>query len=252
MREDIDPITLIEKYLHGHLGPEERNWFEKKLNSDPELARVTSSYRESFSNNVSGKTRKIKKGLLAVGKRSSDISKNIADLHQKKTVIKIIGIILLLIICLVSSYFVLDKSSGNIDLFNKYYNESLSVHPLLKDIGVEQDEIYGITHYQNRDLERAIPALEKEIIGSPGDARLYLYLGLAYLESDLDDKALLNFKKAESLSEDKVRDSAIWYIALTELKLNHTKEARERLVELVDKTNNNPYTNKARLLLQKL
>lgn len=252
MREETDQITLIEKYLHGHLDPEERNLFEKKLNSDPELARITSSYRGSFGSTFSGKTRKIKRGLLAVGRKSGDISNNIADLRKKKTVVKIIGIFLLLVICLISSFFVLDKSSDNIALFNQYYSESLSTHPLFKDIGLEQEETFGITHYQNRDFERAIPALEKEIIASPGDARLYLYLGLTYLESNADDKALLNFKKAESLSEDKMRDTAIWYIALTELKLNHIKEAKERLVELIDKTSNNSYTNNATRLLQKL
>lgn len=252
MIEQKDQITLIEKYLHGHLDPEERISFEKQLNSDPELAKKTSSYRDSYNVEVSQHRYKFKRGLLAVGRKGKNLSQNIADLHKKKTVVKILGIFIVLIICLVSTYFIVDKSSDNIALFNQYYNESLAAHPLLRDIDLEQEETNGIAHYQNRDLSRAIPALEKEIIVSPGDARLYLYLGLTYLESNLDEKALVNFKMAESLSEDKIRDSAIWYMALTELKLNHTKEAKQTLVQLIKNTGTSSYTSKARVLLRQL
>lgn len=252
MIEEKDQIALIEKYLHGHLDPEERTSFEKQLNSDSELAKKTSSYRDSYNLEISQHRHKFQRGLLAVGRTSKKLSKNISDLHKKKTVVKILGIFLVFIICFISTYFILDKSSDNIALFNQYYNESLAAHPLLRDINLEQHETHGISHYQNRDFSRAIPALEKEIIVSPGEARLYLYLGLTYLESNLDEKALVNFKKAESLSEDKIRDSAIWYMALTELKLNHTKEAKQTLVQLINNTGTSSYTSKARVLLRQL
>ncbi len=250
MNEEQAQVALIEKYLQGHLAPEERSAFERQLHSDPLLAKKTSTYRDSFSRKISNKHNKLRRGLLAVGRKSSHLSHNIAALHKKKTVVKVIGIITLLSICVVSTFFIFDKTTDNAALFTRYYNESISSHPLLSDRSHE--ETYGITHYQNRDFQRAIPALEKEIIASPGDARLYLYLGLSYLESDNDEKALLNFQKAEKVAESKIRDSAIWYLALTEIKLNHTNEAKQNLLELANKAEPNPYTFKAKYLLQEL
>lgn len=250
MEEEQAQVAMIEKYLQGHLEPEERSAFERQLNSDPLLAKKTSSYRDSFTNSFSSQHNKIRRGLSAVGRTGSHLSQNIYSLHKKKIVVKIIGIITLLTICIISVYFLLDKSTDNAALFTQYYNESIVNHPLLKD--QNQEETYGISHYQNRDFQRAIPALEKEIIASPGDARLYLYLGLSYLESDNDEKALLNFKKAESVAESKIRNSAIWYLALTEVKLNHTKEAKNNLLELINISDSNPYVFKAKYLLQEL
>lgn len=250
MEEEQEQVVLIEKYLQGHLTPEERGIFERQLNSDPFLAKKTSTYRDSFTNKFSGHHNKIRRGLLAVGRKSSHLSHNIYALHKKKTVVKVVGILTLLIICIASIYFTFDKSIDNTALFTRYYNESIGSHPLLKDFNVE--ETYGISHYQNRDFQRAIPALEKEIIASPGDARLYLYLGLSYLESNNDEKALLNFQKAEGLAESQIRDSAIWYLALTEIKLNHTEQAKSNLIELINKTEANPYSYKAKYLLKEL
>lgn len=252
MIEDKDQIFLIKKYLYGHLNPEERVAFERELNSDPDLAKKTAIYRDSFEIDLPKNNYKLKRGLLAVGRKSKNISRNIADLHKKKTVVKIIGIFLVIIICFVATYYILEKPSDNYALFTQYYKETLIVHPLLTDLNLAQAETSGITHYQNRDFIRAIPVLEKELIASPGDARLYLYLGLTYLESDLDEKALFNFKKAESFSEDKIRDSAIWYMALTELKLNHTQNAKKNLVVLINKSDDNSYTSKAKILLRQL
>ena len=248
--KEKEQVELIERYITGQLDIQERCEFEKQLQSDPVLARKTSSYRDSFIDHISASKYKIKSGIIAVGKRSSSISRSVKELNQKKNLVKAIGIFLIVIICLASVYFILDKSPDYSALYNKYYNESLLDHPLLKDAGAT--ETYGITHYQNRDFSRAIPALEKEITASPTDARLYLYLGLSYLESDVDDKAKINFEKAESLSDGKYRDSAIWYLALTEIKLNHVQEAKNNLLALVHADTLNPYKGKAQSLLDKL
>lgn len=248
--DDKEQVELIEKYLNGQMAVHERTAFEKRLQSDPVLARKTFSYRESFINHLSAGKYKIKNGIIAVGKKSSSLSKSMADLNFKKNITKVIGLILIMLIGLISFYFFIDKSPDYTALFNQYYNETLSTHPLLTDREVV--DTYGITHYQNRDFSRAIPALEKEIIATPGDARLYLYLGLSYLESDVDDKAKLNFEKAESMSDGRYWDSATWYLALTEIKLSQIEEAKQNLTELIRKNDNNPYKDKASRLLEKI
>ncbi len=242
--------SLIERYINGQMDEPERMRFEKRLKSDPTLARKTSSYRNSFSSPFLIGGNKLRHGIIAVGEKGSKISKKIADLKQKKNLMKGIGFVLVASIVFLTLFFVLDKNPDYTALFNHYYKESIITHPLLQEDGLK--EVSGITHYQNRDFGRAIPALEKEIISVPGDARLYLYLGLAYLESDVYDKAKLNFEKAEKLSEGKYRDSALWYLSLTQVKLNQIPEAKQHLIALINQHGENPYKHKARLLLYEL
>lgn len=242
--------SLIEQYINGQMDEPERARFERRLKSDPTLARKTSSYRNSFSNHIAIGGNKLKHGIIAVGEKSSKISKKIANLKQKKNLMKGIGLVLVISLIFMTLFFALDKSPDHTALFNHYYKESIVNHPLLQDDGLK--EVSGITHYQNRDFGRAIPALEKEIITVPGDARLYLYLGLAYLESNVYDKAKLNFEKAEKLSEGKYRDSALWYLSLTQVKLNQIPEAKQHLLALINQNGENPYKQKARLLLYEL
>lgn len=247
---DKEQLKIIEKYINGQLSVQERADFEKRLKSDSTLAHKTSSYRNSIVNHITAGSHKLKDGIIAVGKKSSKLSKRMIDLHKKKMVMKGIGIILIISIAFIMVYFIFDKSPDNTALFNQYYKESISDHPLLKDS--ELIEGYGIVHYQNRDFSRAIPALEKDIIAMPGEARLYLYLGLAYLESENYSKAKLNFEKAETLSDGKYRDSSLWYLSLTQVKLNQIPAAKEHLIALVSQSGDNPYKQKAKNLLNEL
>lgn len=242
--------SLIERYITGQMDTPERVSFEKRLKSDPILARKTSSYRNSFSNPFIKGGNKLRHGIMAVSEQSSKISKRIADLKHKKNLMKGIGLILIISIISLTLFFVLDKNPDYTALYNHYYKESILIHPLLQDNQLK--EVPGITHYQNRDFERAIPALEKEIISVPGDAKLYLYLGLAYLETDVYDKAKLNFEKSEKLSEGKYRDAALWYLSLTQVKLKQIHEAKQHLVALINQNGESPYKIKAKLLLYEL
>src|SRR5690606_38162001 len=108
MKKEQAQVALIEKYIQGRLAPEERAAFEKQLHSDPLLAKKTSTYRDSFSNKFSNKHNKIRRGLLAVGRKSSHLSQNIYALHKKKIAVKIIAIFTLLSICAVSTFFIFD------------------------------------------------------------------------------------------------------------------------------------------------
>lgn len=242
--------SLIERYLNGLMDEPERMRFEKQLKSDPILAKKTSSYRNSFSNPFLLGGNKLKHGIIAVGEKSSRISKKIVVLKQKKNLMKGIGFMLIVSIVSLMLFFVLDKNPDYTALFNHYYKESIATHPMLQEDGLKN--IPGITHYQNRDFSRAIPALEKEIIRVPGDATLYLYLGLSYLESDVYDKARLNFEKAEKLSEGKYRNAALWYLSLTQVKLNQINEAKQHLLALINQNGESPYKQQARLLLYEL
>lgn len=242
--------SLIERYINGQMDEPERIHFEKRLKSDPVLARKTSSYRNSFSNPFYLGSHKLKHGIIAVSEKSARISKKIANLKHKKNLMKGIGLVLVVSIISLMLFFVLDKNPDYSELYNQYYKKSIIIHPILQEDGLK--DVPGIAHYQNRDFGRAIPALEKEIISTPGDAKLYLYLGLAYLESDVYDKAKLNFEKAEKLSEGKYRDAALWYLSLTQVKLNQIQEAKRHLIALINQSGESPYKQKAKLLLYEL
>lgn len=248
--DDKKQLKTIEKYINGQLSIEERADFEKRLKSDSILASRTSSYRNSLVSHLSASSHRLKHGIIAVGKKSSKLSKQMIALNQKKKAVKILGIVLIIATTFVITYFIFDKSPNYAALFNEYYKESISEHPLLKEDDLI--EVYGITHYQNRDLSRAISALEKEVASLPSDTRLYLYLGLAYLESNNYTKAKLNFEKAEKLSEGRYRDASLWYLSLTQIKLHEIPAAKEYLIALANQSGDHPYKQKARQLLNEL
>jgi hypothetical protein len=242
MTSNID--QQIEDYLNHNLSESDRQNFERRISEDQELAAMVKDLQE------------IEEGLHAVG---MDHFKN--DLRQWeqelaaqnysvgwKRYLAVAAVITLVIIPAV--YLFIAKKPTSEELFLAYYepydemitsrgnaNDSLGI--LLAD---------GIEAYNQGAYQRCSELLQSYMIERPDDHRVALYLGIAQLEIDQKELAEANFIRAQQ--DPGFKQQAQWYQALTYLKFEDNKKARDMLNSIITSENHYRKAQAERLLDQ--
>jgi len=257
MKADIR--LQIEKYLADELLDDERKAFEQLLLSDANLAEDVSLSRQLnlyLANNSDTDeipenelTRRIQDFLKS--NEAKELKQHLQDIHveatQKPKYKKLwiplaAAAVLLLFIGLM--FF---NEPSNSDLYKSYYNEKDLPRLVARGTNTYL-QTQGIISFQQKEYNSSIQQLTEYFIQEKKpNISMYLYRGMAYLEMDDVENAILDFDRV--INSDHL-DSAkgLWFKGLLYLKTNEPQKAREVFRLIVLDSSNYKYTDSLAIL----
>jgi len=259
MKEPINDIQLIEKFLEGKMSDEEKKEFEKKLNVDKSLNAMMTDMNllvEGIKMSAAQSSKEEKSDRLKFFNEINDIEKNafeisspaakIVPMYRRPWVLSAAASVILLVT--VTFYFMREQTPINEKLYTAYFEPFDSPGSGLTRGNSEvtlKTEAYEA--YDNGNYKVAAQLFE-QIIKEKEDPIAQLCLGNSYLAQN-------DFPKAEKIFTDMVTKrtelitQANWYLALTYLKENKMERAKATLWEI---SKSSTYGEKARKLLKEL
>ncbi|MEZ5009840.1 MAG: hypothetical protein R2753_16950 [Chitinophagales bacterium] len=237
----------IESYLNGTLSAEEVKNFEERIANEPELGKEIELFKlmEGFigenkwpESTIESDHPKVKEYLKAY---LSDDAKSLSEVLEKIgnqtinaattevsstkvrplwNVFRAAAAVLVLVGCL---WFFM-KPTGV-----QQYASSLQHDELLLTQRGESEKLSleAENAFNSKEYEAAIPLLI-EVDKVNGDFHIDIALGIAYLETNELDKAYEEFNQVYN-SDALIRDQALWYLAMSDLKSKENSKALDHL-----------------------
>ncbi|WP_299435074.1 hypothetical protein [uncultured Aquimarina sp.] len=228
MERTQELFEKIEGYLAKTLSKEELLAFEKEMETNSELIHEVEKQRElhhvlSDTDTLNFKE-KLQKISAEVKQERSVSNTKISQFSYWKivaSIIVILGIGTLL-------WNNINKTDDFSELYAFYYEPYPLEDVTRGDTANELSEI--MKNYTQGNYEKVISELTKttSLVASE---QFTLYLGNSYLNIGKEQEALLQFKKISDTS--KYYEDAIWYSALTYLKLGEIKKSSELLTVII-------------------
>ena len=235
---ETNRFNLIDDYLLERLTNTEAQEFEKEMASNDELRKQVELCRELKEAILEEDVANLRKQLT--------ISQNEVIKTQKGGLHNLLKVAAVLMVLSVATFFLWKTTNSPTNLFDKYYSRyvlpSISRGSNPSDQN-NQQEIAKL--YQHGNFDRAIPALEKYLETRPDDEVSRLMLASAYLESNMQDKAIEMLQSTIKTNPDGVyAETAEWYLCLSYLSEANYNDAFILANKI--KTNGGKYASKAK------
>lgn len=236
---------IIEKYLNGDLSAKELEDFNVKLETDNLFKQEVALYKEinnSLKNKYQHKEKEenLKQSLDKMGtKYFQKEAQKKKSLPFKRYLLRISSIAAIIII----SFFLLKPQTSLYDQFAEHANLEIQVKGDNDEILLNASKLYNSEKYSE-----AIPLLEEYLRLNPEDTEIQISLGIALLESNKNEDAIVIFEHVNS-QNNIFKNKAIWYLALANIKLDHKEESKKYLESIPAESF---YYKKAQKLLKKL
>ncbi|MFP2997076.1 tetratricopeptide repeat protein [Spongiivirga sp. MCCC 1A20706] len=240
MKSDI----LLEKYFSGELDASEQLEFDSLLKTDADF-KAEFELQQDIQQAIKLSERADKKRLLQRYEEDRAAVDN-AKASKRKwlPIAAAIALLFSLGIYIGSNI----APSGN-SLYDNYYEMyPNTVYSITRSGGEESPERSAFEAYEGGDYPGAINYFN-QLHKQDGLKNLHFYLGQAYLANEEYENAVIAFKSVIKANEDFTQESR-WYAALSYLKQDNIKEAKNVLKEIAAK---NTYKKEAAMeLLEKL
>jgi len=210
----------IDQYLLGHLDPEEKRDFEKRLERDPDFSKTVADHR-----------------LLIEGIEEFHLKKEIDRYHRemvfensRRNPLSVwLAIAASVVILIGFSFWALsDTQSAAQKVFAKNFLPDPGL-PTTMGSTSEYEFYSGMVSYKRKDYSEALSLWEPLYSADPKNDTLVYFIGVAYLAKGDTDEAERYLKEAQTQKESIFSEESVYYLALTQLKKNEVKEAKETL-----------------------
>ncbi|MEP3210683.1 MAG: tetratricopeptide repeat protein [Maribacter sp.] len=222
MERNQELFESIERYLSHSLTSEERKQFEKEVDANLDLKKELELHRSlhiEMSDTDS----------LEFRKKLEGIASDLRNKRKKKTPLWRYAAIVLTLLG-TTIFLWLQMQTGNVSLFDTYYK----VYPVEDAIrGTDQSGAQQILkYYTQENYEKVVPLLTEFCAENPENSRFKIYLGNALLQTGQAEKAISTF---QSITEGSTNyEDALWYLALSYIKLEQFDQAKSTLENLVN------------------
>ncbi|MBC35979.1 MAG: hypothetical protein CL663_08075 [Bacteroidetes bacterium] len=214
------PFELIEKYIEGDLDSSSKAEVEKWISQDKEFA---SEYRLRLEVNQALEQKEVmqlRATLKDIILRNAQ-QPNVIHLFKRNWHLVAASITVLLV---VGSVYLGNRRSTDSGLFNSYYNkENAYVSTRSHNANFQENLQAALQKYELDEYDSAIILLEDINDNLVAD----YYLGLAYIEVEEYEKAMLSFDRILNEDSNLFEEQAEWYNALCMLKVGQTEDAMQ-------------------------
>lgn len=245
MERTQELFEKIEEYLAGTLSKEKVIAFEKEIAADNKLKQEVETQRDLHRVLKDKDTLKFKERLQEISREIKDEEQSVASNGDSFSYWKIAASVVILIglgTLLWNNY---NKADRVTDLYISYYTPYPAEDVTRGDTKSDLDAI--MKSYSKGNYKEVISKLE-ELLTISNKEQLRLYLGNSYLNTGKEKEAILQFKNVSDTS--RYYEDAVWYKALTYLKLGDVKKSIPILEEIV--SFNGLYKKNALHLISKL
>lgn len=231
MKDNNRTYELIDRYFEGDFDTSELQDFQQQLANDEDLATAFEIEKEVIQ------------GIEALG--NQDLKNRLKTFHEEEIVAKrtapktakIVGmrpyrwmaIAASFAFLVVMAIWLLQAPYSSEDLFAAHY-ETPAFETLRGGPTDNLEEIKKL--YQEKDFQQGIVVMTDYLKNNPDHEEVRLSLGIAQLELNQYDAAVLSFKQLTN--SEQVADQATWFLAMTYLKSGQADLAKMELEKLVD------------------
>ncbi len=250
MTQELNYTEYIERYLQGLMPPEERLWFEKEIEGNPDLQAEIDFH--------------MKVDAVLTDKKSIDLKNTLDKIHAEIDIVaadsyletkrkrrlspSLYGIVTLVLVGVI--LFATKLHTTTDELISAYYKPEKSYVSFRGD--GEQNNLLpeALNYYENHNYSKAIAIFEQILEKDPNQVGANLYSGIAYLELKNYDKANDKFQHIISLDPNPFVESAKWYLGLCYLFTDETVKAKNIFSELADA--GGVYSKDARKIMKRI
>lgn len=259
MKEPINDIQLIEKFLEGRMNEAEKKEFENKLKVDQSLNEMMTDINllvDGIKMSAAQSSREEKSDRLKFFNEINEIEKNafeitsaetkIIPIYRKPWVLSAAASIVLLVA--LTFYFMREQTPINEKLYTAYFEPFDSPGSgLTRGTNEVTLKTQAYEAYDNGNYKVAAQLFE-QIVSEKEDAIAQLCLGNTYLAQNDLSKAEKVFTEMLTRQSELITQVK-WYLALTYLKENKMERAKATLWEI---SKSSTYGEKAQKLLKAL
>ncbi|OWW26948.1 hypothetical protein B4Q04_04535 [Zobellia sp. OII3] len=226
----MDNDTLINGYFEGSLTESQKKDFDHLLETDVQFAEDFKFQRE-LQESLKKEERKAVKQMFAA--MSASEPKQEAKVISLRPWLVAASIIFLVGI---GSWFVFFNTHNysTDELYNaNFVAYENVVHPIERSAELEDLQTRAFTAYENEDYAEAL-SLFKTLQEKNNDGYIQFYEAITLMQLQKHKEAvplLENYIEADG----ELKDRAIWYLALSDLKLGRIDESKIQLQKLVSK-----------------
>ena len=242
-----DRTILIEQYLDGKLQGDDLKNFEILLRTEEEFTQDFSLQKE-IRDTLS------KKDFQDLREKLKAVNENFEKEKQfaiKRKPVLFYAISAIIIIAVIISIYIFNKTYTNDELFLSYYKQydadiiTRGAEETPKDIYTQALRAYDYKkYYEALALFNQISATSEFIIQKE------YFTGLSYMELHKFDEAIRHFENASSDKRNAFYDDVIWYLGLCYLKTNQTNLAIQQFKKLLK--NDSFYKKSASEIIEKM
>lgn len=234
-------IDTIDNYLLNNLKANEKEAFENLMQKNIEVKKIFEQRKEmvEYIQLMAEQTKK--KQIAAITVKEEDlIFEDETDISQKRKITPYAYLAMAAsILFSIGLAFVFSNNNQNnyIALSKKYY-KTYTVSQS-RDAGhsdTREHKKQAIEAYNNKAYQKAIPLLAS----LKNDPEMGLLTGIAYYETNQFENALQQFMSLLNKENILFQNEALWYAALSNLKLNQPVNAKAILQQII----NNKHVNK--------
>lgn len=241
-----DQLDYIEEYLKGKLSEDERKNFEIKLKTDLPLQEKVQNHRSILTGIELGFNRELKSILQKEEHVLADASKR--KRAQSGKINYFIGIAATVALILTSIFILKNQSLDSNQLYARYYESYPNIEVPVSRSENNIENAYSF--YEQGKYERALELFSHLMKENPLDPAPVFYSGICNLEIDNAEAAISFFELVQKLEANKYSNPALWYEALSNLRLNQKQKAIEILDDLTRRDDAN--VKKAKEILEYL
>ncbi len=252
MEAKINYSEFIDRYLDKNLSGPELNWFEKELDSNPELQAELKLQKEL--NEVLGQD-----DILDLREKLNVIHEMVDPEPEGKRIKRTLsgnwaGIAAACAVILVAIGFLLTNSINPVqtaeELFDQHYEPYIV--PTNYRSAAEINIVFhkALVEYGNQDYQKALQLFEEVLFEDESRMDVTLLTGISNLEIENYNKANNSFQKVIDHNDNLFIEQAEWYLALCYLKTGEQEKAHIQFGKII--TDNSLYKEEAEDILNKL
>lgn len=249
MNEDI-----IDRYLHHQLNDQELADFEMRLQQDPQLQKELNLMRGiKLGATLQGREQKI----LHFQNLEKQIALKETDNQGLNPTwpwfMKLAVAASLVMAITISYFFFFDQRQTPEKLYSNYY-KSYPNYLVENTRGEDhtQNPLYvAMQAYEAKDFNLTISELKKVLAANPHNHAIRTYLGLAFLENNQPQSAVVYLQAAWNAKDQEYGATAGWYLSLAWLKMGEVERSKKILQDLQN-SQDQFYADKATRLLEEM
>ena len=238
MKEEV--YIAFESYLNNEMSLAEKELFEQKLNSDKKFRESFNLYKETtqfLEHKFSNETIDFKENLKKISKNHFSQKKEPKVIAFKPWVYSVAASIVFVL----GFWFMMQ---GNSDYSEFYQHESANFTErgsIIQNLRLAQDA------FNKKNYKTAIENFEI-VLKSYDKPEVRFFYGISLLEENKVDEAINTFSNLQN-GKSIYKDKAIWYLALSNLKLNKLEECKNYINQIPEDAED---YEKAQKLLKKI
>lgn len=213
-----EDFERIDRYVKNLMDPKEKSSFEIELTQQPQLKNEVELHRKLIAS-LEVNTFIREKEYSTSNSLKPAPFKNIVSFRR----VWLAAASVIIILTAAALWFILSPSKND-RLYSSYY----SIDPgMPTNMGAEEEYEFnrGMVDYKTGEYEQAISRWEKLYAEDSLNSELNYFLGVAWLNLENVPKSAHYLDKVSPDTLSPFRQSAIWYLALANIKMNNNQKA---------------------------